>query len=162
MNDLQVHVSIGEVKTGEGSQILKASLGSCVGIALLWKKRKLYGLAHCLLAEAPQESSIITARYVSQALPSLMSLMKILPADHREIEAVLVGGGNMTAETHAPPEKLVGYLNGLAAEKYLKKFGFPIIHKDLGGEAGRKILVFCETGEFTVNLIPRISKRAAS
>jgi chemotaxis protein CheD len=155
-----VHVSIGEVKVGRGTDILKASLGSCVGIAFLWKRRGVHGLAHCLLPEAPPELAhkigTISARFVSQAVPSLLALMRIAPEDRNEIDVVLVGGGNMTAPAEADATTLVGTLNSEAGVKYLKHFGMNLVHKDVGGEAGRKIWVYCETGEYKVEVIPRI------
>ncbi|MGA7816957.1 hypothetical protein [Caballeronia sp.] len=46
-------VRIGEVKTAGRDVILRATLGSCVGIGVLWRSRGLYALAHCLLPDAP-------------------------------------------------------------------------------------------------------------
>ncbi|MBL7545341.1 MAG: chemotaxis protein CheD [Bdellovibrionaceae bacterium] len=155
----EVHVSIGEVKLGTGNDVLKSSLGSCVGIALLWKSKKRYALAHCLLSESPVSSLKINARYVSQAVPSLIALMKIRSTqDFSEVEAVLVGGSNMTAPLARDEKTLIGYQNVKAAEDYLKKYGIKVIYKDVGGDTGRKIRVFCETAEFKIDLIPRIEK----
>jgi chemotaxis protein CheD len=167
MSDLlqqpEIHVSIGEVKISRGGKgVLKSSLGSCVGIALLWKKKKIYGLAHCLLAEAPGATREINARFVSQAVPSLLALMKIkTPEDFSEVEAVLAGGGNMTAPVNKDPKDLVGHINTQTAESYLKKYGIKIIHQDVGGLTGKKIRLFCETGEFVIQKIPRIDKATA-
>jgi chemotaxis protein CheD len=155
-----IHVSIGEVKTGTGEDVLMTSLGSCVGIAFIWQKKNLYGLAHCLLPEAPDKASIISARFVSQAVPSLLSLMEIDPRQHREISAVIAGGGNMTAPKDSDPKNLIGTLNAVAAEKYLMAAGIEVVHKDLGGDYGRKLYIYCSTGEFSIQPIPRILKDA--
>lgn len=162
--DKVVHVSIGEVKIGKDQDILMASLGSCVGIGFIWKRKNLFGLAHCLLPEAPAdmaEAALISARYVSQAIPSLMKLMKIERKNRGEIDAVLAGGGNMTAPKNANPTNLIGTLNVNAAEKYLKEFGIQVVAKELGGETGRKIYIFCETAEFTIKKISRIDSSKA-
>lgn len=158
MNDpAHIHVSIGEVKVGRNKNILKASLGSCVGIGFLWKKKNLYGLAHCLLPETDVIGNAVTARFVNQAIPSLVALMKIRTLeDCQEIEVVLAGGGNMTAPKDSQVSTLVGHLNVKAAEKILKEMHFKISHREVGGETGRKIWIFCETGEFRIDLIPRI------
>lgn len=159
MSHKEIHVSIGEVKLGKGTDILKSSLGSCVGIALFWKNKKRFALAHCLLAEATTQSFNIDARYVSQAVPSLISLMQIKTIeDFKEIEAVIAGGGNMTAAKVTKDENLVGYLNIRATEKYLNKYGIKIIYRDVGGKNGRKIQIFCETAEYKIDIIPRINK----
>ena len=49
----EYHVKIGELRRGRTGEVLKTTLGSCVGIAILWKARGRYALAHCLLAESP-------------------------------------------------------------------------------------------------------------
>jgi chemotaxis protein CheD len=153
-----VHVSIGEVKVGSGEDILMTSLGSCVGIAFFWQRKNLYGLAHCLLPEAPDNAAIISARFVSQAIPSLISLMDIDPRQRREISAVITGGGNMTAPRNSDPKNLIGTLNTEAAERYVKGAGIEIVHKDIGGEYGRKLYLYCNTGEYSIKPIPRILK----
>ncbi|MBC7464829.1 MAG: chemotaxis protein CheD [Bdellovibrio sp.] len=162
--DKVVHVSIGEVKVGKDEDILMASLGSCVGIGFIWKRKNLFGLAHCLLPEASLEEAelnLMTARYVSQAVPSLMKLMNIERKNRGEIDAVLAGGGNMTAPKNSDPTNLIGTLNANAAEKYLKQMGIQVVAKELGGETGRKIYLFCQTAEFTIKKISRIDSRKA-
>lgn len=157
MTDRLIHVSIGEVKIGKGRDILRASLGSCVGIALLWPDRKIYGLAHCLLPEAPQGAGNgIGGRFVTQAIPSLLALMKIREPDYSEIDAVIAGGGNMTAPIGAKTEELIGTLNTKIAETILRGLKIRIVHKEIGGETGRRVDVYCETGTYTVKEIPRI------
>jgi chemotaxis protein CheD len=151
-----IFVSIAEVKTGSGQDVLKASLGSCVGIAILWPQKKIYGLAHCLLPETLIIPTEIGARYVNHAIPSLLTLMNIRPENYPEIYAVITGGGNMTAPKDADPAQMVGTLNSNMAERCLTEKGIRIQLKDLGGNAGRRICVFCETGDVTIDKIPRI------
>ncbi|MBX3041147.1 MAG: chemotaxis protein CheD, partial [Bdellovibrionaceae bacterium] len=91
---LDVH--IGEVKVARNGETLKAILGSCVGIGLIWRRRGLCGLAHCLLPKSPVPTFVIGARFVDQAFPSLLALLKAHPEDYPELELILVGGGNMT------------------------------------------------------------------
>jgi len=153
-NELNVH--IGQVKIGKRDDALHALLGSCVGIALLWPQKRLYGLAHCLLSESPEKSSEINGRYVDQAIPSLISLMNIRNVDLHEIQAVVAGGGNMTMPDTTKPEKLVGTINVNAALKYLDKLSVNVIHQETGGVEGRKISIDCSSGEFEIKTFRRI------
>jgi chemotaxis protein CheD len=158
-----LHASIGEIKIGRGDEELIANLGSCVGIALLWKQRGLYGLAHCLLPRPMGErvaAHEITGRFVTQAVPSLLALMRIRPAERREVSAVLVGGGNMTAPPGTAEKNLIGFQNAETAAMLLREHKLEIVFQETGGEAGRRIRVFCQTGEYIVQLIPRISSVA--
>ncbi len=136
--------------------MLHALLGSCIGIAILWPQKRLYGLAHCLFAEAPEKSSSISGRYVDQAIFSLLALMHIHKEDFYEVQAVIAGGGNMTMPDTTESEKLVGVINTKAAVKCLNGYKLKIVHEDTGGLEGRNITIRCSTGSFEIRKIPRI------
>ena len=94
-------VGMGQLKIGARSEQLQAVLGSCVGIAFIWRKGGCCGLAHCLLPEAPHAARVPApigppdARYVSDAVPSLLRMMGAHEADYPDIEVILAGGANM-------------------------------------------------------------------
>lgn len=148
------HVKIAEIKTGSGNKILKTVLGSCVGIAFLWKNKNRYGLAHCLLPQSPEPSDSMGAKYVDQAVPSLLNLMKIHKENYKEIEAILAGGGNMTTVKKRDYNH-IGLLNGQAALKILKDLNIKIIHQDLGGNEATQMWLNCEDGSFEVSRITK-------
>ena len=150
---LDVH--IGEVKISQNGETLKAILGSCVGIALIWESRSKCGLAHCLLPKQPQPSDKIGARYVDQAFQSLVELMKISAIDAPKVRVVVVGGGNMTGGNNK--KRLVGASNFESAMAEVKSRGFRLLHSDGGGTLGRKIVVDGTKLSFNVESIPRIS-----
>jgi hypothetical protein len=86
------HVGMGQLSVGTPGQQLQALLGSCIGIGFLWKNGPCCGLAHCLLPEAPGADGFLgapNARYVSQAVPSLLRLMGVREADYADIDVVL-------------------------------------------------------------------------
>ena len=143
------HVGIGELKIGGRSEQLKALLGSCVGIAFLWKKRGRCGLAHCLLpgtAALPWEPG---ARYVSQAVPALLRQMGACAADYADIEVVVAGGGSMldvfSSHFH------IGQQNADAARKHLGLYGMNVIDFRVGGRSGRTLTVDCATGDYRID-----------
>lgn len=141
-----IPVRIGEVKVARHGETLKAILGSCVGIAFIWKEKQIVALAHCLLPENPHKENAISARYVNDAIPSLIALMKITDEDKRSVEVHIAGGGNMTTKLSSrDPAYPVGVLNVSAAEKYLKAYGFKIRSAVTGGMIGRQIAVSATT-----------------
>ncbi len=150
-NENDIHVKIGEVKIGHSGDVLKATLGSCVGIVFSWRRKSLFGLAHCLLPDAPEATFVVSAKFVSQAVPSLMILLKIKPEDIKEIEVFYAGGGNMMSQLSKRNVDHIGLLNIAAAKKYLSAYGFKYKELDVGGEVGRQIFVDCSTGEVFVN-----------
>ena len=155
MSRKELTAHIGDIKIGRKDDILHALLGSCVGIAILWPERGVYGLAHCLLAENPKKTFEISGRYVDQAITSLLILMRVQEKDYPKIQAVIAGGGNMTLPANSDPSKLVGTINSEMAFRCLKERKIKVIHSEIGGLIGRKITVDCLTGEFKIRKIPR-------
>ncbi len=149
-NDNGIHVNIGEVKVGRKGEVLRATLGSCVGIAFVWKKKGLCALAHCLLPEAHESSFVINAKYVSQAVPSLMALLKVKEGDVSEIEVSIAGGGNMMSQLARENVDHIGLQNIAAAKKYLTKYGFKVREVDIAGDIGRKMFIDCTSGTVSV------------
>lgn len=149
----EIQVLMGEVRLGRGDDVLRTLLGSCVGIGLMWRSRGLYALAHCLLPESPQPTLSIGAKYVTQAVPSLLALMKAEDARRGEIEAVIAGGGNMMPHQPTPRHGLIGVANAKMAIALIEETGIPIRHIDVGGENGRQLTINCATHSFVVKTI---------
>lgn len=153
---VQLNVHIGQVKVARNGETLKALLGSCVGVGLLWRDRGIYGLAHCLLPESPAKTFEIGGRFVDQAVASLLALMRVHADDIPHVVAVVAGGGNMTNPGAANPNDLVGSHNAAVAERELKKRGIVIADWDVGGEEGRTITINGQDGSHHVQRLPRI------
>ncbi|WP_430389298.1 chemotaxis protein CheD [Dyella sp. 20L07] len=151
----EIQVRMCEVRVGNGQDILRATLGSCVGIGLLWRQQGRYGLAHCLLPEAPPQGSGGGAKYVTDALPSLLSLMEIPPARFGQIEAVVAGGACMVQHQVPPKHGLIGEQNAKMAQRLLASAGIRVVHVDVGGECGRQLLIDCAENQYVVRTIGR-------
>lgn len=146
------HVGIGELRVGDGSEQLKVLLGSCVGIAFLWKKRGRCGLAHCLLPEAATPGCAPSARYVSQAVPSLLRLMGATDDDHADIVVVLAGGGMLLDGCSARFQ--IGQQNADAAHRHLRAYGLNVVDCRVGGTVGRTLTVNCATFDYQIDELP--------
>ena len=154
------HVGMGQLSVGTHGEQLQALLGSCIGIGFIWKNGPCCGLAHCLLPEAPCADSSLGARYVSQAVPSLLRLMGVRQADYADIEVVLAGGASMFGPRNGRLQ--VGRQNAQAAQKYLDQCGLSVSFCALGGRHGRQLLIDCARHSYAVTdvvappeLIPR-------
>lgn len=153
--DIQVRMC--EARVGRGDDVLHAILGSCVGIGLLWRQRGLYGLAHCLLPESPQPGDDRGAKYVTTALPTLLSLMQLDRSHHGEVEAVIAGGACMVQHATPPRHGLIGEQNASMAQRLLAQTGIRVVHVDVGGDSGRQILIDCAQHHYAVRIIGRPS-----
>ena len=152
---LDVH--IGEIKIAKNGEILQAILGSCVGIAILWKEKSLCGLAHCLLPESPTPTMELGAKFVDQAIRSLMTLMEIRPEHFPSVALVIVGGGNMTKPGAKNSSDLVGSNYFKAAMNEANKHHLPILYSEGGGEVGRKLMIDSALYTYKIEEIPRIA-----
>ncbi|MGK5047091.1 chemotaxis protein CheD [Janthinobacterium sp. GB4P2] len=147
------HVGMGQLSVGTPGQQLQALLGSCIGIGVIWKNGPCCGLAHCLLPEAPaaeQGLGAPNARYVSQAVPSLLRLMGVREADYADIDVVLAGGASMFGPDNGHGRLQVGRQNAAAAQKYLDQCGLHVSFCALGGRHGRRLLIDCAHHSYAV------------
>lgn len=151
--DIQVRMC--EVKVGSGRDMLRAILGSCVGIGLLWRRRGIYGMAHCLLPESPHESPGHGAKYVTGAMPTLLSMMELGRSQQDEVEAVIAGGACMVQHTVMPRHGLIGEQNARMAQRLLAETRIRVVHVDVGGESGRQLVIDCAQHQFAVKTIGR-------
>lgn len=151
----EVQVRMCEVRTGQGNDILRATLGSCVGIGLLWRDRGIYGLAHCLLPESPQPDTGNGAKYVTDAVPSLLSMMEITASRMGQVEAVIAGGACMVQHQTPPRHGLIGEQNTRMAQRLIAATGIRVVHVDVGGECGRQLLIDCAQNHYVVRIIGR-------
>lgn len=155
---LDVH--IGQIKLAKNGELLRAILGSCVGIGMIWPERRLCGLAHCLLPQNPNPSFEIGGRFVDQAVRSLMALMKIRPENLAAVSVVVVGGGNMTNPGAVESLNLIGTNNFKTALEEVEKHRLKLIYSEGGGEEGRRIIINSADYTYSIEKIPRIISAA--
>jgi chemotaxis protein CheD len=137
------HVWAGAFAVGTGNTVLTALLGSCVGVGILWRRKKRCALAHCLLAEAPADDAGIDVRYVSNAVPALLRALGARPEDYAELEVVAAGGASLFERVQAPLR--VGERNIAAFERAMHQYGLRVVHHLLGGNLGSRITLHCAT-----------------
>ncbi|RKP46631.1 chemotaxis protein CheD [Pararobbsia silviterrae] len=142
-------VRIGEAYRAE-SGLLRATLGSCVGIGLIWRARSRCALAHCLLPSAPgpggsppyevERDPHACARYVDRAVPALLRLLDVERGAYGELDAVLVGGASL-AKLGRGAAGQIGRQNIEAARTCLVKFGLRIVFDQVGGTKGWQVTI---------------------
>lgn len=151
-----IHVNIGEVKVARKGEFLSAVYGSCVGVGVMWEEKKICGLTHSLLSKSPNLSFEISAKYVSQAIPSLLTLLKVRKEDYAQIKTILVGGGNMLELQKLKHDILIGNQNVEVAKHILNDLGININFINVGGEQGKRITIDSKKMTFEISEIPRI------
>ena len=142
------HVFAGQLQVGAGDEVLTALLGSCVGIAMIWRLGRRCALAHCLLPETDGAGFDDGARYVSAAVPGLLRALGVRREQYGEVEVVMAGGASMLAALRGAEP--VGKRNVRAAREHLARRGLSLSFQDVGGHQGRRISVDCDRHSYSV------------
>lgn len=134
--------------------LMTIGLGSCVGVALFDSFTKVIGLAHVMLPD----SKLVTnntniAKFADTAITYLFEKMVDTGAKKSSIVAKLAGGAQMFSSSQLSDNLRIGERNVLASKEKLLKLGIPIISEDTGGNFGRTIELWSDTGKLFIRTI---------
>jgi len=151
----EYHVRIGQIEMAGEGEILKTVLGSCVGIALIWKKRKMTVLAHCLLPTTKDKEPELPGRFVSTCIPAMLEKIGATAGDIADLEAIVGGGGRMIEVDQSYEKFVVGDLNLKTAQEMLAKYKIRMVACVSGGDQGTKIRIEAGSGEYLIEKVPK-------
>lgn len=119
-------------------------LGSGVALCLWDAERGIGGANHVILPEGPQDSET-AIRYASVANPALLQRLLSLGAEPRTLEAKIFGG-SLPNVKFGNDKKHLGELNCQAAIQFLRTNGIRLVHSEVGGTRGRKLIFHTDDG----------------
>jgi chemotaxis protein CheD len=156
------------VSADAGAHLVTIGLGSCIGLVLVDRLRKVAGLAHVMLpaarpaqvASLPREAH---GKYADLAVPALLEAMMAAGARRTGLEVALVGGAQMFAS--GPGRLDVGARNEAAVRAALAAARLHVKAAATGGNRGRTVRVAVGAGKVLVRMANRadelIMERAA-
>ncbi len=148
-----VFLNPGELIFSNQPLIVKTVLGSCVGICLYDKVKKVGGMCHYLLPKPfNQEAS---TKYGSIAMPYLLKKFQSYGSDIKHLDASILGGSFVLFD-----EKeifFVGDKNIDIAQEFVKKFSISVKMMNTGGEIGRSVIFNTQTGEILIRMHKEIT-----
>lgn len=132
-----VSVKMGELETTTDTTValVGLGLGSCIGLALVDRRRQVAALAHIVLPEGEGSTKFATV-----AVPALIDRAVAAGASPSSLEAVLAGGANVLAMIAAGKET-IGDRNADAVRAELARRRIRVIREDVGGKVGRTMTV---------------------
>jgi chemotaxis protein CheD len=134
-----IHVIQGEQAVADDETvILTTVLGSCVSACLYDPARRIGGMNHFLLPDAPERHDL---RFASSAMEALRDALLARGAERSRLRAKLFGGARMLAGL---PD--IGSRNAASALEFLEGEGIPCSARSLGGTRGRRIRFWPTTG----------------
>lgn len=143
-------IGMGEIGIARDGGILRTFLGSCVGLVLHDRRRKIAGLAHVVLPDSRGQASQ-PGRYADTAIKELLRLLKDLAnGEPLQVTAKLAGGAKMFGFQTG---MTVGDQNVQAIEQLLAAEGIRIVGRCCGGEHGRRMSLDVASGVVTIQTV---------
>jgi chemotaxis protein CheD len=147
MSDI-LTVGVAEIKNSSSPTILRTILGSCVGICIYDRMKKIGGMAHVLLPQSNDGTK--PEKYAVTAIPLLVSRLMKEGARKEYMSAKITGGASVLKFGANTSLGQIGAHNIEESRTTLYKLGIPVTAEDVGGNNGRVIDFFLEDGRLKV------------
>ncbi len=154
-----VTVGIADLKTVKAPDTLATyALGSCVGVCLYDKEKKIAGLAHIMLPWSSEAVQNIEnkRRYADTGIAELIDLMVSQGASAAGMTAKIAGGAKMFSVGSSVFN--IGERNIDAVKKVLAGYGIRITAEETGLNFGRTVFFHGDTGIMEVRSAMRETK----
>lgn len=150
-----IKVGMADLKITKSPSVLTTlGLGSCVGIALYDVDSKLAGLAHVMLPNSTQiKNNANKAKFADTALEILVNDLMKAGAQKSKLFAKIAGGAQMFSMDSQSDIMKIGTRNVIATKKLLEEYKIPLKAEDTGGNYGRTIEIYPDTGKLLVKAI---------
>jgi chemotaxis protein CheD len=143
-----ITVGIADIQIAKSPDILRTILGSCVGVCFYDIKNRLGGLSHIMLpriSEYSKENNNIK-KYADTAIPLLLDEMLKSGAEKNSIIAKIIGGAAMFKIASNSQLSSIGNSNIESVKNILSQLQIKIKAEELGGDNGRTIDFYMDTG----------------
>lgn len=154
MADL-IKVGMADLNTTNSPGVLTTlGLGSCVGICLYDTSTKISGMVHIMLPSSLQiKNNSNLAKFADTGILKLLEDMIKIGARRSKIVSKIAGGSQMFNFNDTSDVMRIGSRNVTASKDILKQLGIPLIAEDTGGNYGRTIELYSETGVLLIKTI---------
>ena len=142
-------IRMGEMSVAGDGEELRTLLGSCIGLALYDRQRKVGGLAHIVLPST-HGATVLPGKSVDKAIPTLIKDIEQLVGSELKLTAKIAGGASMFSTTVAAN---IGLRNIEACEQLLGELGIPIVAKHCGGKQGRRMSLNTANGKVVIEIV---------
>ena len=138
-------IQIGQVKASRGKVILQSkAIGSCIAIVAYDANKNIGALAHIMLPgrAPPRKKREERTKYAANAIDAIVSKMSKLGSKKDDIEAALVGGGNVLNRE----DDTICSANIESTLELLANKGLKVTAQAVGGTARRSVSLDVEHG----------------
>ncbi len=145
-----ITIGVAQIKISSSPSVLRTILGSCVGICIYDKMKKIGGMAHVLLPNNQTDNKTNLEKYADTAIPLMVKKLIQEGAKKEFISAKIAGGASMFKFGSNITLGQIGDRNIEQSKIELQKLGIPILIEDIGGNVGRVLDFFLEDGRLKV------------
>ena len=156
MTASQILVGMAEIHTAKGPAMFTClGLGSCIGMAAMDPRAGVAGMVHIMLPELfAGRAEEKVGKFADTGVPALIEALEALGGDRKHMSIAIAGGAQVFKFGSGGPSRLdIGARNQTAVEAQIKKLGLHCVGKDVGGNAGRTMTMFSDTGEVKVRTV---------
>lgn len=134
-------------------------LGSCIGISFYDPVRKVGALAHIVLPDsAMARAQDGPPKYANTCIPYVLEQMKKKGAIHNRIIVKIAGGAQVLQVAGVKNRLDIGSRNIEAVREALKQAGLFLKGEDVGGNFGRTMQFFIESGKNVIKVVGKGEK----
>ena len=147
-------VGMADLKVAKApDKLTTLGLGSCVGITLYDKARKIGGMAHCMLPSYKGFEGQNKAKFVDSAVIELINHLVRTGASRGALIAKIAGGAHMFGYSQNNDLLKIGERNAAAGLAILKQLAIPVHANDTGGTRGRTIELDIDSGALKIRVV---------
>lgn len=150
-----IKVGMADLNISKSPDLLTTlGLGSCVGICLYDKEKKIAGLVHIMLPSSKEiKNNTNKAKFVDSGIDQLINLMVKEGSNKKNLIAKIAGGSQMFNFNSENDMLRIGERNINATKERLKELNIEIIAEDTGGNFGRTIILDSNDGSLNIRTI---------
>ncbi|HQO40068.1 MAG TPA: chemotaxis protein CheD [Spirochaetota bacterium] len=152
-----INIGIADLGVGKSPSILRTILGSCIGICIYDTSTRIGGLSHIMLPTS-KKNAANPRKYADSAIPLLVEDMMRAGAMRNSMIAKIIGGAAMFKHTENSFMGDIGRNNIVSVQQILSGMNLRIVSSDVGGDYGRTIDFYLESGEVKIKTIGRDTK----
>jgi chemotaxis protein CheD len=150
-----LQVGMADLKLASPPDMLSSTgLGSCIGVCVWDKSKKIAVLVHVMLPDSTQAKSPINRnKFADTGVVEAINHLYKAGASTANLLAKIAGGAQMFKVSSESDVLKVGERNSTAVIEHLKRNHIRLLAHDVGGNFGRTIIFNIETGDLTIKTI---------
>lgn len=148
----ELNVGIADMKIAYSPRgLISYALGSCVGICIIDKVKKVAGMVHIMLPLNNNSGDKKNPfKYADTGIEEMVKQMESVGCMRGRMVAKIAGGARMFEIKGNSSIGNIGERNVVATKEILKKLNIKLISQDVGENYGRTIVFDSETGNLTI------------